>query len=93
MIYPEDKIIEGVCVKTFKPPKNIGNCETTKDGLLIINCYYGSRTKGSYTVYYTMKYGKYYHFKIRDYHHVYKPKNITKQVKNFILEMGVFKLK
>lgn len=93
MIYPEDKRIDGVCVITYKHPKDIKDCETTEDGLLIINRYYGERCKGSYTIYYAMKYGKYFHFKIRNCKHIYKPKNIIKRVVNFIQRRGVFKLK
>ena len=93
MIYPEDKRIDGVCVITYKHPKDIKDCETTADGLLIINRYYGERVKGSYTIYYAFKYGKHYHFKVKNCTHIYKPKNITKIVKNFIQKNGVFKLR
>lgn len=93
MIYPEDKRIDGVCVITYKHPKDIKDCETTEDGLLIINRYYGERIKYSYSIYYVMKYGKHYRFKIKNCKYNYKPKNITKRVVNFIRSNGVFKLK
>lgn len=93
MIYPKDILINEACVISFKPPKALEYYETAKDDVLIINRYYGSRSKGGYTIYYAFKYGKHFHFKIRNCKHIYKPKDITKEVEDFIYKMGVFKLK
>lgn len=65
---------------------------TTENDTITISHYYGERTKYRYKIYYSIKYGKHYRFKIKNCKHNYKPKNISKQVENLIWRDGVFKL-
>lgn len=64
-----------------KPPEVLFDWRTTTENDTITISHY-----------YAIKYGKYYRFKIKNCKHVYKPKNISKQVENLIWRDGVFKL-
>ena len=83
MIYPKDIPINEACVISFKPPEVLEPYKTVKDDVLIIDRYYGSRPKFGRSIYYIMKYGKHYRFKIKNCKHNYKPKNISMQVENY----------
>lgn len=74
------------------PPESFLYRKTLQDKTITIRRYYGERTKYRYRIYYNIKYGKHYRFKIKNCKHNYKPKNISKIVENFIWRAGVFKL-
>lgn len=84
--FNEAKIISNI------PSESLLYRTTLQDKSITVSHYYGERMKYSYRIYYNIKYGKHYRFKIKNCKHNYKPKNISKQVENLIWRDGVFKL-
>lgn len=91
--FNEAGIISNSPLASNNSPEPFLTRRTVQDKSITINCYYGSRPKFGRSIYYIMKYGKHYRFKIKNCKHNYKPRNISKQVENLIQRIGVFKLK